>query len=85
MLISSFIHTVHSYKRNQKEAEFFFRKEKSDGYAPLFLSAASFYEQVLYNTYCHIYQDQPCGGRSRTPLQKEIVDENLKYAQLYTI
>ena len=81
---TGFIHTVHHSKRNQKEAEIFLGKikEKSDSCAPLFLSDAWFYEEALYNTYCH-YEDQPYSGRGRPPLPKRIVDENLKYAQVY--
>ncbi len=81
---SSFIHTVHHAKRNLKEAEVFLGKlkQKSDGKAPLFLSDAWFYEEALYNAYCH-YEDQPYQGRGRPRLPIRIVDVDLKYAQVY--
>lgn len=81
---SSFIHTVHHSKRNVEAAEQFLGKikEKSDGCAPLFLSDAWFYEQALYNTYCH-YEDQPYQGRGRPRASLRIIDAQLKYAQVY--
>lgn len=48
----------------------------------MFLSDAWFYEQALYNTYCH-YEAKPYSGRGRPPLPLRIVDEQLKYAQVY--
>ena len=67
-----------------EQAEVFLKKikEKSDGLAPLFLSDAWFYEQALYNTYCH-YEPRFYRGRGRPPLPLRIVDEELKYAQVY--
>ena len=81
---SSFIHAVHHGKRTLKHAEVFLQdiKQKSDGKAPLFLSDAWFYEEALYNTYCH-YEPQPYCGRGRPPLPKRIVDDQLRYAQVY--
>lgn len=81
---SSFIQTIHHSKRTLEQAEIFLKKvkEKSDKTAPLFLSDAWFYEQALYNTYCH-YEPRPYGGRGRPPLPLRIVDEKLKYAQVY--
>ena len=67
-----------------EQAEIFLKKvkKKSDKSAPLFLSDAWFYEQALYNTYCH-YEPIPYSGRGRPPLPLRIVDEDLKYAQVY--
>ena len=81
---SSFVHTIHHSKRTIEQAENFLQKikQKSDGLAPLFLSDAWFYEQALYNTYCH-YKPRPYSGIGRPPLPLRIVDENLKYAQVY--
>ena len=81
---TGFIHTVHSGKRTIKQASIFLGKikEKSDRIAPLFLSDAWFYEDVLYEAYCH-YEPVPYKGRGRPPLPKRIVDETLKYAQVY--
>lgn len=81
---SGFIHTIHHAKRTVEQAELFLGKvkSKSDGVAPLFLSDAWFYEQALYNTYCH-YKPKPYCGRGRRPHPRQIVDENLKYAQVY--
>lgn len=68
----------------EEQARLFLRKikDKSDGVAPLFLSDAWFYSEVLYDTYC-TYEPVPYGGRGRPPLPKRMVDENLKYAQVY--
>lgn len=81
---TSFIHTIHHGKRTAEQAEIFLAKikQKSDGLAPLFLSDAWFYEQALYNTYCH-YEAIPYSGRGRPSLPIRIVDEQLKYAQVY--
>lgn len=57
-------------------------KQRSDGMAPLFLSDAWFYENALYNTYCR-YAPVPYKGRGRPPLPLQIIDERLKYAQVY--
>ena len=46
------------------------------------MSDAWFYEQALYNTYCH-YEPRPYKGRGRPPFPRRIVDEQLKYAQVY--
>jgi len=81
---SSFVHTIHHSKRTGEQAEVFLGKikQKSDGLAPLFLSDAWFYEQALYNTYCR-YEPRSYRGRGRPPLPLRIVDEQLKYAQVY--
>lgn len=81
---SSFVHTVHSGPRTKVEASRFLRKvkDRSDGEAPLFLSDAWFYEDVLYTTYCR-YEDAPYKGRGRRPLPLRVVDESLMYAQVY--
>jgi len=80
---SGFIHTVHHGKRTEKAADKFVKKIKqgSDGKAPLFLSDGWKYEGVLKNNYCH-YRPLPYSGmgRPRNPLQ--IVDPQLKYAQV---
>lgn len=81
---TSFVHTIHHSKRTVEQAEVFLGKikQKSDGLAPLFLSDAWFYEQALYNTYCHL-EPRPYCGRGRPPHPIKIVDEQLKYAQVY--
>ena len=81
---SSFVHTIHHSKRTVDQAAIFLGKvkEKSDGIAPLFLSDAWFYEQALYNTYCR-YEPKPYCGRGRPPHPVRIIDEQLKYAQVY--
>lgn len=75
---------MHHSKRTKEQAALFLEKikEKSDGQAPLFLSDAWFYEQVLYDTYCH-YEPQPYKGRGRRPKPRRVVDGQLKYAQVY--
>lgn len=81
---TSFVHTIHNGKRTAEQAAIFLKKirDKSDKQAPLFQSDAWFYEQVLYTTYCH-YVEVPYSGRGRPPLPRRVVDENLKYAQVY--
>lgn len=81
---SSFVHTIHHSKRTVEQAEIFLGKvkDKSDGVAPLFLSDAWFYEQALYNTYCS-YEAKPYSGRGRPAHPRQIVDKELKYAQVY--
>ena len=81
---TGFVHSVHSGQRNLEEAEVFLQaiKQKSDGEAPLFLSDAWFYEEALYNTYSH-YEPQPYSGRGRPRSPKRVVNEKLKYAQVY--
>ena len=80
----SFVHTVHHSKRTVEQASIFLGKikAKSNGVAPLFLSDAWFYEQALYSTYCH-YEPRPYCGRGRPPHPRRVVDEQLKYAQVY--
>jgi len=48
----------------------------------LFLSDAWFYEQALYDTYCH-YEPAVYCGRGRRPNPLRIIDGQLKYAQVY--
>jgi hypothetical protein len=81
---TSFVHTIHHSKRTAEQAEVFLGKikKKSDGLAPLFLSDAWFYEQALYKTYCR-FEPRPYCGRGRPPHPLRIVDEKLKYAQVY--
>lgn len=81
---SGFVHTIHHSKRTAEQAEIFLGKikKKSDGAAPLFLSDAWFYEQALYNTYCH-YEPRPYCGRGRPPHPLRVIDKQLKYAQVY--
>jgi len=81
---TSFVHTIHHSKRTVQQAEIFLEKikKKSDGLAPLFLSDAWFYEQALYNTYCR-FEPQTYSGRGRPPHPIRVVDEQLKYAQVY--
>ena len=81
---SSFVHTIHHSKRTREHAALFLQKikQKSNGQAPLFLSDAWFYQEALYDTYCH-YEPQAYSGRGRPPKPLRIVDEHLKYAQVY--
>lgn len=81
---SSFIHTVHHGKRRLKEADKFIYKvkQKSNAKAPLFLSDAWFYEEVLEKNYCS-YRPRPYQGRGRPPLPERVVDPQLKYAQVF--
>jgi len=81
---SSFVHTIHHSKRTAEQAAIFLReiKAKSNGIAPLFLSDAWFYSEPLFETYCH-YEPVPYSGRGRPAHPLRVVDENLKYAQVY--
>jgi len=81
---TSFIHTVHHSKRTAEQAAIFLWKikVKSDGEAPLFLSDAWFYSEPLFETYCH-YESVPYSGRGRPAHPIRVVDESLKYAQVY--
>jgi len=81
---TGFIQAIHNGKRTQEQALIFLQKIKSrsNGLAPLFLSDAWFYGEVLEATYCN-YVPVPYKGRGRPPLPKRVVDENLKYAQVY--
>lgn len=81
---SGFIHAVHHSKRTLENAEVFLKKikQRSDKVAPLFLSDAWFYEEALYNTWCH-YEPLPYSGRGRPRLPLRMVDKSLKYAQVY--
>lgn len=81
---SGFIPVVHNAKRTLEEAKIFLKqlKNRSDGFAPLFLSDAWFYQEALYSTYCH-YEPKPYCGIGRPPLPLRIIDKSLKYAQVY--
>ena len=81
---TGFIHTVHHGKRTSEQAGEFLAKikQKSNGKAPLFISDAWFYENVLYETYCR-YEPRPYCGRGRPPNPRRVVDKELKYAQVY--
>jgi hypothetical protein len=78
-----FIHTVHHGKRTEKEADQFINKIKqhSDGNAPFFISDSWKYEQVLKNNYCE-YEPLPYSGRGRPKNPVQVVDLELKYAQV---
>ena len=80
---SGFIHTVHHGKRTEKEADQFIKKIKqaSDGKAPLYISDGWKYEQVLKNNYCH-YEAVAYSGRGRPQNPIQVVDPELKYAQV---
>lgn len=80
---SGFIHTVHHGKRTEKEADQFVKKIKqaSDGKAPLFISDGWKYEQVLKDNYCE-YEPVPYSGRGRPKKPLQVVDPELKYAQV---
>ena len=81
---SSFVHTIHHSKRTAEQAAIFFGKikAKSDRIAPLFLSDAWFYCEPLFETYCH-HEPVPYRGRGRPPHPIRVVDQQLKYAQVY--
>jgi IS1 family transposase len=83
-LVAAFVHTVHHGKRTKKEAAQFLAKvkEKSNGKAPLYLSDAWFYTEVLFETYC-TYRPRPYQGRGRPPLPEQVIDQELKYAQVF--
>ena len=81
---SGLIHTVHHGKRNQEEADGFIQKIKanSNGEAPLFLSDGwSSYEAIL-KKYYGTWEPVPYAGRGRPGLPIQILDEDLKYAQI---
>lgn len=80
---SGFIHTVHHGRRTEKEADKFVKKIKqaSDGKAPLFLSDGWRYEQILKNNYCE-YKPVAYSGRGRPKKPLQVVDPELKYAQV---
>lgn len=81
---SGFVHAVHTAKRKSEQAKLFIQKIKrrSDGKAPLFLSDAWFYEDPLFEVYSR-YEKVPYKGigRPRNPIR--VVDEELKYAQVF--
>lgn len=81
---TGFIQAIHHGKRTQEQAKIFLNrvKQRSDGIAPLFLSDAWFYGQVLYEVYGR-YEPQPYKGRGRYAHPKLVTDESLKYAQVY--
>ena len=81
---SGFVHTVHTAKRNSKEAKVFIEKIKrrSNNLAPLFLSDAWFYAEPLFETYCH-YEDVPYSGRGRPAQPIRVVAKELLYAQVF--
>ncbi|SVD12172.1 uncharacterized protein METZ01_LOCUS365026, partial [marine metagenome] len=81
---SGFIQTVHQGKRTSEEAEQFVNaiKTNSDGEAPLYLSDGwSGYEEILKKCYCS-WQPAPYSGRRRPCNPIQIVDPQLKYAQV---
>ena len=81
---SGFIHTVHHGKRNKEETEQFVQKIKlnSDGAAPLFLSDGwKAYEDALETAYSY-EEPVPYAGRGRPRNPIQVVDANLKYAQV---
>lgn len=81
---SSFIHTAHHGKRNQKEADEFIQKikEHSDGKAPLFLSDGwSSYEELLQKHYSTLIP-VPYSGKGRPKKPIRLVDPELLYAQV---
>lgn len=80
---SSFVHTIHSGQRTQKQAQVFSNKIKqnSNGKAPYIESDGWFYAQVLSKTYS-TKVEPPYGGRGRKPVPRRLVDPFLKYAQV---
>lgn len=81
---SSFVHTTHTGHRTQEEAEVFVEKikAKSDGKAPFFMSDCWFYAHVLKAVYC-TWAEVEYGGRGRRPGPKQVVDPELRYAQVH--
>jgi len=81
---SGYVQAVHIGKRTQEEAQVFLQKIKScsDGQAPLFLSDAWFYEAPIFETYS-TYEAVPYSGRGRPRKPIRVVNEALKYAQVY--
>lgn len=81
---TGFIQAIHHGKRTHEQAKIFLTrvKQRSDGIAPLFLSDAWFYGEVLSEVYGR-YEPQPYKGRGRYPHPKLVPDEKLKYAQVY--
>lgn len=81
---SSYIHSTHHGKRTLEEARDFIHdlKERSDKSAPYFCSDCWFYEQALADNYC-IYEQVPYKGRGRKPNPIQVVDPDLRYAQVH--
>jgi hypothetical protein len=81
---TSYIHTLHHGHRTLEEATVFISdlKSRSDGSAPYFCSDCWFYEQALMDNYC-TYQDIPYKGRGRRPHPLQIIDPDLRYAQVH--
>jgi IS1 family transposase len=81
---SSYIIATHNGERTIEQASTFIAqiKAKSDGEAPFFASDSWFYEQALVDNYC-TWKEVPYSGRGRKPLPKQVVDPNLRYAQVH--
>ena len=80
---SGFIHVIHHGKRTYEEALLFLQKIKvrTNGKAFLYISDAWFYRDALYANYCH-YEPQIYKGRGPYPADRQVVDADLKYAQV---
>jgi len=81
---SSFVHTVHTSRRDSDNAQVFVHKikENSDGKAPLFCSDSWFYQNVLESVYSQQVPTAYC-GRGRKPHPHRVVDPQLKYVQVH--
>lgn len=81
---SSYIHSTHHSKRTLEAAKEFISdlKGRSDGSAPYFCSDCWFYEQALEYNYC-TYEQVPYKGRGRKPNPIQVVDPDLRYAQVH--
>lgn len=81
---SSYVHTTHHGKRTLETATDFIHdlKERSDGAAPYFCSDCWFYEQALIDNYC-TYEQVPYKGRGRRPHAMQVIDPDLRYAQVH--
>jgi hypothetical protein len=81
---SSYVHTTHHGERTLEQAEVFIKtvKSKSDEQAPYFVSDCWFYEQALTNNYC-TWEEVPYKGKGRPSNPIQVVDPQLKYAQVH--
>jgi IS1 family transposase len=81
---SSYVVATQTGERTLEQANTFIAtiKAKSDGQAPFFTSDCWYYEQSLVDNYC-TWEEVPYKGRGRRPLPKQVVDPNLRYAQVH--
>lgn len=81
---SSYIHSTHQSKRTLEEVTEFIcdLKRQSDGSAPYFCSDCWFCEQALVDNYCS-YEQVPYKGRGRKPNPIQVVNPDLRHAQVH--